>query len=121
ADGSSKLFSQSLKRDALGRVPSITEVVDGSESQVSYEYDSIGQLTEVNRDGVITKYSYDSNGNRVKVEAGDEIIKSKVDAQDRIETYGSWEFSHTETGDLQRRSIEDFSVDLQYDELGNLL
>ena len=120
-NGESDLFSQSIERDALGRVTSITEVVDGNESQVSYSYDLIGQLSEVNRDGVITKYSYDSNGNRINVETEDAVIKSKVDAQDRIETYGSWEFTHTETGDLQRRTNEDFSIDLQYDELGNLL
>src|SRR5690606_18448517 len=50
---------------------------------------------------------------------GDGAIKTKVDAQDRIETYSSWEFSHTETGDFLRRTNGELSIDLHSDELGN--
>jgi RHS repeat-associated protein len=115
-------FSQTLQRDELGRVKSIKEVSGNTTLSLAYSYDSRGQLTEVDRDGVVTSYNYDENGNRVSISVdGIEILAAEYDAQDRIRAFGDVAFEQTAHGDVLRRSQGDSALELEYDGLGNLL
>ncbi len=53
-------------RDALGRIVTKTETVQGTTHVYGYSYDAVGRLTEVTTDGSATShYEYDANGNRL--------------------------------------------------------
>jgi RHS repeat-associated protein len=115
-------FSQTLTRDELGRVRTITEVVGGTTRSATYTYNSAGRLSEVDRNGVVTLYSYDANGNRTSVSVdGIETARGRYDAQDRILSYGNLTFEQSPHGDLVRRSDGTNALELTYDSLGNLL
>jgi RHS repeat-associated protein len=117
-----ELFSQTLERDALGRVKHITETIDGVEHELFYQYDELGRLIEAERDGVITTYAYDVNGNRKSVSVdGVETATATFDEQDRIKTHGVQEYTHSAQGDLFRRTDGAKAIELTYDELGGLL
>ncbi|HVW25527.1 MAG TPA: RHS repeat-associated core domain-containing protein [Polyangiaceae bacterium] len=121
AFGGADAFSQSIDRDALGRITHIAEVIGVDAHDLQYTYDEVGRLTEAERDGSITDYEYDANGNRTRVTVdGVETAKGSYDAQDRIETYGTATFEQTALGDLVRRTDGASTLELTYDELGNL-
>jgi RHS repeat-associated protein len=114
-------FSQALERDSLGRVTRITEVIGSDSHDLHYTYDDVGRLTEAERDGSITDYEYDANGNRTRVTVdGAEAAKATYDAQDRIQAYGSATYDQTAQGDLLRKTDGSSTLELTYDELGNL-
>src|SRR5690606_5932715 len=121
ADTSQVSFHQSMTRDDLGRIASLTETIDGEAIEYSFSYDSLGQLIEYTRGEDVFEYTYDLNGNRTGYIADRVTVTSTFDEQDRIETSGDWTFSHTEQGDLLQRSNVTEALTLQYDELGNLL
>ncbi len=115
-------FSQTLRRDALGRVTEITETIDGFESVTTFSYDALGQLVEYEKDGDVYSYTYDANGNRLSYETPEGVLYEGVyDEQDRIHSWDEWTYSYTEQGDLVQRTNGDLGLTLQYDELGNLL
>jgi RHS repeat-associated protein len=119
--GGAALFSQTLERDALGRVTHIVENSQGSAHDSTYGYDSVGRLVRVVRDGLVTTYAYDANGNRISMQSGtDAPVVGAYDSQDRIKTYGALAYDHTPHGDLLVRSDGDKTLLLTYDELGNL-
>ena len=121
------LFEQNITaRDALGRVTHLTENIAGASQviahDVTYQYDLAGRLAKETRDGVTTLYTYDPNGNRTSVQVGNKAATTALyDAQDRILTYGSQTYTHTEHGDLLTRVDDANTLTLTYDELGNLL
>jgi YD repeat-containing protein len=90
-------------------------------SNYSVSYDDVGRLTQAERDGTITDYEYDANGNRSRVTIdGVETATGAYDAQDRIQSYGTATFEQTAQGDLLRRTDGSSTLELAYDELGNL-
>lgn len=119
-------FSQSLTRDALGRITSITEQAGNVARNVTYGYDNLGRLKQIDRDGKTTTFGYDSNGNRTSVTVDDHVtapvsISATYDAQDRVQTFGDVTFEQTAHGDLLRRTDANGALELEYDGLGNLL
>ncbi|ABK19729.1 NHL repeat containing protein [Syntrophobacter fumaroxidans MPOB] len=61
------VHSWSVSRSAAGRIATKTETVNGSTVEYAYEYDSLGRLLAVRRDGVpAEEYRYDANGNRTQ-------------------------------------------------------
>jgi RHS repeat-associated protein len=115
-------FSQSLTRDELGRIAAITEQSGNVTRNVTYGYDTMGRLAQIDRDGSTTVFKYDPNGNRTSVEVdGKETIAATYDAQDRIQTFGDVTFEQTAHGDLLRRADAKGALELKYDGLGNLL
>ncbi len=117
------LFAQNIvTRDPLGRITHLVEVVQGVSHDVTYEYDLAGRLSKETRDGVATTYGYDLNGNRTSVQVGTSAaVIASFDAQDRIATYGTVAFKHTNHGDLELRTEGTKTLAPEYDELGNLL
>ena len=115
-------FSQTLDRkDGLGRITQLTEKVGTASHVVDYGYDNLGRLTQVTRDGSVTAYGYDPNGNRTSITVdGTQTVAATFDEQERILTHGTETFNETATGDVIRKTDGTSSVELTYDELGNL-
>lgn len=68
---STPILSEQYKYDANGNRTNVTRTKDGKTETVSYQYDSINQLTqETLADGTVKTYSYDGFGNRTSVKVG---------------------------------------------------
>ncbi|HKY34870.1 MAG TPA: RHS repeat-associated core domain-containing protein [Polyangiaceae bacterium] len=115
-------FSQTLERDALGRIIQLDETIGTTQSTTLYTYDAAGRLETVTRGDDVTTYEYDENGNRLSVSLnGTQAVAAEYDAQDRIVSHGDVTFEQTAYGELLRRSGPDGALELAYDGLGNLL
>lgn len=76
------VYSASFERDALGRIASRTETVDGVTTTWSYAYDDADRLIGVQADGTtVEDYAYDENGNR---RGGPSGASYSYDDQDRL-------------------------------------
>ncbi len=118
----SEVYSINLTRDALGRISSKTEVIQGLTSNYSYSYDTAGRLTSVNKDGDVNNYSYDSNSNRIGGVVRGIPVVATYDNQDRLLTYGTKSFSYNANGDLTSitNSANSVTENFSYDVMGNL-
>ncbi len=114
----SPLASFGYQRDSLGRIDSKTETLDGSTVVESYEYDTVGRLKSVTRDGETSSWQYDSNGNRTH-ENGQ--LVATYDEQDRLLTYKEASYSYTTNGELQSKTESGVTTSYSYDEFGNLI
>lgn len=114
------LLGFSYQRDKLGRIEQVFEVLgSGSPVTTEYDYDGAGRLATVRVDGTIThEYEYDANGNRILTDS----VSAMYDQQDRLLSYGSWEYSYTADGELQERTDTSTgeSRSFDYDVFGNL-
>jgi RHS repeat-associated protein len=120
----SEFFAQSLIRDALDRVQQRTETLAGVSSTTVYGYDELGRLESVSVNGVLTReYSYDANGNRTSVSSGGQTTNASYDSQDRLISYGDFEYTYTRAGALHTRTnlVTGDITNYQYDAFGNLL
>ena len=100
-------------RDAIGRVSTKTETLEGVTHTESYRYDTAGGLVQVDRDGASVPYDYDANGNR---------LPGTYDDQDRIVESGDYSYTFTDAGYLETKTHAP-SGDVTaytYDPLGNL-
>jgi RHS repeat-associated protein len=110
------------RRDRLGRITKRTETISGKTATFTYRYNQAGRLVQVQKDGaVLSRYTYDSNGNRVRVTHGATTVTGSYDAQDRLTQYGKTTYVYTANGDLRRKTAAGKTTRYQYDALGNLL
>ena len=106
------IFSTQYTYDKLGRITDKTETTNGQTHTYHYDYDAIGQLTDVWKDGILTShYDYDSNGNR---------IGGTYDDQDRMIAYGGNTYQYTPNGELKQKVTSAGTTNYTYDPLGNL-
>jgi RHS repeat-associated protein len=111
-------------RDALGRITRKTETLLGETHTYEYAYHARGWLTDVVKDGVLVEhYEYDANGNRVLFESPTETLTGVYDDQDRLLSYGPFEYTYTANGELRTKTdTRDGSVTTYgYDVRGNLV
>ena len=118
--GGTPLRETHYTRDALGRITVKTEVSDGITRTEHYTYDLAGRLTGVERDGAVTTYRYDANGNRLEREDANGIESGVYDAQDRLLVYGGAEYAYTTNGELWTKTEAGGVSTYYYDVLGNL-
>jgi RHS repeat-associated protein len=118
---SDTLFTTSYVRDSLSRITQLTERVNGVTQLVGFTYDSVGRLSTVTRNSVLTaSYTYDLSGNRAsKVTAGG-TAAAVVDDQDRLTSYNGATYQYTNNGDLRRKIVGTDTTVYTYDALGNL-
>jgi RHS repeat-associated protein len=112
--------TSSAPRDGLGRIVARTERVGTEPSHTfAYQYDNVGHLTDVTKDGtLISHYEYDANGNRL---VGPGLTASPLyDNQDRLTTYGNCTYSYKSDGSLQTKTCGTSVTVYDYDALGNL-
>ena len=119
------LFTTQYTRDELGWITRIERQRAGEEAVVeTYAMDAAGRLTGEDVNGVShLSLSYDNNGNRFNNMVKEGESEGTYDAQDRIVTYGSYEYEHdergyrTETRDTDTGDTTTFVADA----VGNLL
>jgi RHS repeat-associated protein len=120
--GSTALFLESITlRDALGRIKTKTETVQGTSHTYEYTYDVPGRLTDVKIDGVNSShYEYDANGNRTRGVTPSGTALGTSDNQDRLLSYGSAAYQYTANGELLSKTVGSQVTNYTYDALGNL-
>lgn len=121
-DGATQ-FSQSLTRDAIGRVTAIAEHAFGEDRTWGYRYDTAGRLYGVTLDGdTVATYRYDANGNRTIEHrvAESQTVTATYDSLDRMILRGSTVYEYRPTGDLARKIAGTDTTAFVYDALGNL-
>ncbi len=116
------IYDVQFAGDALGRINSKTESVEGSSIVYDYVYDTDGRLTQVREDGVTTaSYAYDANGNRTSATDQSGTRAAGYDAQDRLVSLGSNTYTYSAAGELLTKTVSGQITSYTYDELGDLL
>jgi|GEM_PF-6364710 len=119
-----------LTRDDLGRIVARSETKTSpggtpTTHTYDYEYDAVGRLKKVRRNGnIVEQYLYDNNGNRL----GANVVglpqahpsDTEIDDQDRLLQYGTTSFTYAPDGSLETRSSNGQTVQYAYDEFGGL-
>jgi RHS repeat-associated protein len=121
--GTTSLYLVAYVRDSLGRIEQKTETIQGTTVVWNYSYDSAGRLWQVMQNGVLTAtYLYDANGNRLSKTTTSGVESGTYDAQDRLLTYGKWNYTYTANGDLQSKTDTNTGqvTTYGYDAQGNL-
>jgi RHS repeat-associated protein len=120
--GGTTLYSESVTRDALGRITQKTETVQGTTHVWEYTFDATGRLTDVTEDGSFySHYGYDADDNRTTYTNASGTVSPTYDAQDRLLTYGSASYTYTSNGELTGKTDGTGATSYTYDALGNLL
>jgi len=115
------LYSVHLERDRLGRITRKTETVGGVAQVYDYSYDPTGRLEAVTRNGTLVEaYRYDENGNRLAATYPWGQLTATYDAQDRLLSYGTTDYTYTAAGELATRIDEGATTLFDYDAFGNL-
>src|SRR5262249_34716778 len=122
--GGTTLLTQTLTRDALGRITQVQESGFVPTHTWGYRYDLAGRLYGVTQDGdTLRTYRYDGNGNRTEERngAGDTLATATYDAQDRMLRYGATRFTYSNSGELTSKTLGASVTSYEYDPLGNLV
>ncbi len=113
------LFVQQYTRDKRERIVGLTETIGGATNVYAYNYDPAGRLVSTARNGVVTTYTYDANGNLIMA-SGTSTVAATFDAQDRLIQYGSASYAYGPNGDLRSRGVSGQTTTYQYDTTGAL-
>jgi len=116
------LYAVAYTRDADGRIASKAETINGRTTTYAFTYDNAGRLTGVTQNGTsLSKYTYDTNSNRLSAITSSGTVNGTYDAQDRLLTYGTSSFTYTANGELASEKKGAQTTQYQYDVLGNLI
>lgn len=119
--GSATVYAIELDYDALGRIDTRVETVQGVTQTDSYEYDDDGRLVVARRGGLIRgTYVYDENGNRTSASDDTGSRAATHDEQDRLLTDGRAAFTYSPEGALLTRKVGSSTTTYRYDLLGAL-
>ncbi|WP_437299065.1 RHS repeat-associated core domain-containing protein [Sorangium sp. So ce426] len=119
----STLYEVTSTPDALGRIQSMTETIQGQTATYEYVRDLAGRLTDVYRDGVIAAhYDYNANGNRLSRTSSAGTESGTYDDQDRLLSYALKTYGVSSAGDLTSitDTVTGATTTLTYDARGNL-
>ncbi|HEX2881999.1 MAG TPA: RHS repeat-associated core domain-containing protein, partial [Polyangiaceae bacterium] len=103
---SGTFHSTAVPRDNLGRITRKVETVAGVTRTDDYQYDTQGRLLNVARNGdLVSVYDYDDNGNRLSLTnpTTSSVTLGSYDDQDRVTTYGNFEYTFNANGDLESK------------------
>lgn len=114
-------FQTQYLRDGLGRIRQKVETVQSQTVTEIYGYDQAGRLETVNRDGTLTTYAYDSNGNRLSKITGNVTESGTYDDQDRLLAYDGCSYEYTENGELKTKTCGSDITTYSYDVFANLI
>jgi RHS repeat-associated protein len=103
-------YKMVLTRDAAGRLTQKVETVGAASHTYTYEYDADGRLTEVRRDGTLVEhYAYDVDGNRTLREAGGSSRSGTYDAAGLITAVGPTAYTTNSDGFVTARGADTFT------------
>ncbi|HEX7048413.1 MAG TPA: RHS repeat-associated core domain-containing protein [Gammaproteobacteria bacterium] len=112
------IYEVDYERDKLGRITRKIETVEGVTTTYDYTYDLAGRLDTVSENGTqVRNYEYDSNGNRTHINGG---LVGTYDDQDRLLSREGCSYQYTGNGELDTRTCDTETLDVDYDVLGNL-
>ncbi len=122
------LYSAVYTRDALGRITSKNERIEGATAELfEYRYDTAGRLDQVKKDSVVVaEYHYDANGNRIapSFNTRGTITTAPYDDQDRLTTLTqgptTTTYTYTDNGELLTKTDPSGTETYDYDARGNL-
>ena len=120
------LYDVSTTYDDLGRISLVSETIGGSTRTWSYDFNAVGQLIQVARDGVVVEgYAYDAAGNRtavantltgVSLGAGD----FSYDPDHKLLAAGTTTYDYDADGRLTRENRNGSVTEFQYNTDGTL-
>ena len=112
-------------RDDNGRITGKAETVDGTTSNYTYTYDSMGRLLSVTKDGsLIEEYEYDLNGTRTYEMNDLRGISGRAFAysdEDHLLTAGGTIYEYDLDGFLTTRTFEADVTQYDYSSRGDLM
>ncbi len=121
-----ELYRVDRSYDALGRITRKVETIAGTTVTWDYAYDTVGQLVEVKRDGVIVEgYAYDAVGNRIGMTnllTGETLTASnyRYDADNKLLQAGVRTFTYDADGRLQTARLSGVETTFHYNTDGTL-
>lgn len=120
---STMVYSEEIvARDAMGRITSREESIEGVSTSYTYSYWPMGRLKQVDIDGACAAhYTYDDNGNRLSTSCSSTTPIASYDAQDRLDDYDGTSYTYTPTGRLETKTSGSEVTSYVYDAMGNLL
>ena len=111
-------YSYTLTRDLSGRITQRVENIDSANITWDYNYDTLGRLVEVKKNGVsVEAYSYDENGNRLM----DNSRSYSYSTEDHIITAGNNSYQFDVDGFLTNKTTSSGTTTYQYSSRGELL
>ncbi|MBI3378080.1 MAG: hypothetical protein HY035_06750 [Nitrospirae bacterium] len=111
-------YSYTLTRDLAGRITQRVENVSGETITWDYSYDSLGRLTEVKKNNVVSEnYSYDANGNRLTGNA----VNYSYSNEDHVLTAGADTYQFDVDGFLTSKTTGTGTTTFNYSARGELL
>lgn len=122
AAGAATLFDFAvLARDAVGRMTSVRETVQGVTHTYDYHFNSADALDEVRRDGtVVETYGYHANRSRTSFLRDGIPGAASIDVDERMLAHGEETFEYRSDGALAARVSSAGRTEYTYDEAGSL-
>lgn len=122
--GGSSAFSFGVLRDNTGQITQKTETTAGGSTVYAYNYDDLGRLANVTRDGQqVEAYSYDANGNRtgeMNALRGIPSREATYSAEDHLLQAGDNTYQFDLDGFLAAKHTTEGTTTYDYSRLGEL-
>jgi RHS repeat-associated protein len=118
------LYSSDITRNKNGKITQKTVTLDGETHTYTYDYDELGRLTQVNKDGsVVEEYGYAADGTLISehntLRGTDRSLS--YDEEDRLLTAGETQHQYSADGFLTEKTRGSNSTQYEYSSRGELL
>jgi YD repeat-containing protein len=118
------LYTSDIIRNDNGKTTEKTVTLEGEAHTYTYDYDELGRLTQVNKDGsVVEEYGYAPDGTRISehntLRGTDRSLS--YDEEDRLLTAGDTQHQHSADGFLTEKTRGTNSTQYEYSSRGELL
>ena len=119
-----ELYTSDITRNKNGQIVEKTVSINGETHTYKYQYDDLGRLTRVTKDGsVVEEYSYDSDNTRTQERNTLRGIDRSLgyDKEDRLLTAGNTQYQYNADGFLTEKTNGSNTTQYEYSSRGELL